>query len=62
MAEINLQKLHTCSVNAIAVREWMVVIGPPGCGKTTSVRMVAGLEDLSENDFVTCFNLGAIKG
>ena len=26
----------------------MVLVGPSGCGKTTALRMVAGLEDISE--------------
>src|SRR5207237_5712687 len=26
----------------------MVLVGPSGCGKTTALRMVAGLEDVSE--------------
>ncbi|WP_217914503.1 ABC transporter ATP-binding protein [Miltoncostaea marina] len=29
-------------------REFMVLVGPSGCGKTTALRMVAGLEDISE--------------
>src|SRR5438552_16834525 len=28
--------------------EFMVHVGPSGCGKTTALRMVAGLEDISE--------------
>jgi multiple sugar transport system ATP-binding protein len=28
--------------------ELMVLVGPSGCGKTTALRMVAGLEDISE--------------
>jgi len=28
--------------------EFMVLVGPSGCGKTTALRMVAGLEDISE--------------
>src|ERR1035437_4678513 len=28
--------------------EFMVFVGPSGCGKTTSLRMVAGLEDITE--------------
>jgi len=28
--------------------EFMVFVGPSGCGKTTSLRMIAGLEDISE--------------
>ena len=28
--------------------EFMVLVGPSGCGKTTALRMVAGLEKISE--------------
>jgi multiple sugar transport system ATP-binding protein len=30
--------------------EFLVLVGPSGCGKTTALRMVAGLEDISEGD------------
>jgi multiple sugar transport system ATP-binding protein len=33
---------------AIADGEFMVLVGPSGCGKTTALRMVAGLEEISE--------------
>jgi len=33
---------------AIAEGEFMVFVGPSGCGKTTALRMVAGLEEISE--------------
>jgi multiple sugar transport system ATP-binding protein len=33
---------------AIEDGEFMVLVGPSGCGKTTALRMVAGLEDISE--------------
>src|SRR5450756_2550394 len=29
--------------------EFMVFVGPSGCGKTTSLRMIAGLEDITES-------------
>src|SRR5579862_3353819 len=29
-------------------REFMVLVGPSGCGKTTSLRMIAGLEEISD--------------
>lgn len=29
-------------------KEFIVLVGPSGCGKTTTLRMVAGLEDISE--------------
>jgi len=32
---------------AIADGEFMVLVGPSGCGKTTSLRMIAGLEDIT---------------
>jgi multiple sugar transport system ATP-binding protein len=32
----------------VADGEFMVLVGPSGCGKTTTLRMVAGLEDISE--------------
>src|ERR671939_444524 len=30
--------------------ELMILVGPSGCGKTTALRMIAGLEDISEGD------------
>jgi multiple sugar transport system ATP-binding protein len=33
---------------AIGDGEFMVLVGPSGCGKTTALRMVAGLEEISE--------------
>src|ERR1700709_148710 len=42
----------TRAVNAIDLDisdgEFMVLVGPSGCGKTTALRMVAGLEEISE--------------
>jgi multiple sugar transport system ATP-binding protein len=42
----------TRAVNALNLvvedGEFMVLVGPSGCGKTTALRMVAGLEDISE--------------
>ena len=34
----------------IADGELMVLVGPSGCGKTTALRMVAGLEQITEGD------------
>ncbi len=31
-------------------KEFLVLVGPSGCGKSTCLRMVAGLEDVSEGD------------
>ena len=33
---------------SVADGELLVLVGPSGCGKTTALRMVAGLEDISE--------------
>jgi multiple sugar transport system ATP-binding protein len=30
--------------------EFMILVGPSGCGKSTALRMVAGLEDISEGE------------
>lgn len=32
----------------IADREFLVLLGPSGCGKTTTMRMIAGLEDVTD--------------
>src|SRR5438876_8044969 len=34
----------------IADREFVVLVGPSGCGKTTTLRMVAGLEEISRGN------------
>jgi multiple sugar transport system ATP-binding protein len=34
----------------VADKEFLVLVGPSGCGKTTALRMVAGLEDISEGE------------
>src|SRR3954449_1259312 len=34
----------------IADGELLVLVGPSGCGKSTALRMIAGLEDISEGD------------
>ncbi len=31
-------------------KEFIVLVGPSGCGKTTTLRMIAGLEEISEGD------------
>jgi len=33
-------------------KEFIVLVGPSGCGKTTTLRMVAGLEDISGGDIL----------
>jgi multiple sugar transport system ATP-binding protein len=39
--------VHDVSLEA-RDQEFLVLVGPSGCGKTTTLRMVAGLEDISE--------------
>src|SRR6202050_124272 len=57
MASVQLQKITKIypggvkAVDAIdlhiADQEFVVLVGPSGCGKTTTLRMVAGLEDIT---------------
>ena len=57
MADVQLQeltKIYPGGVRAvdridltIADREFVVLVGPSGCGKTTTLRMIAGLEEIS---------------
>src|SRR3954470_13694802 len=35
---------------AIGDGEFMILVGPSGCGKSTALRMIAGLEDISEGE------------
>ncbi|MGZ4242220.1 MAG: ABC transporter ATP-binding protein, partial [Actinomycetota bacterium] len=58
MAEIRLEnvaKVYADGTRAVTTfnleikdGEFMVLVGPSGCGKTTVLRMVAGLEHISE--------------
>jgi len=34
----------------IANKEFMVIVGPSGCGKTTTLRMIAGLEEITKGN------------
>jgi multiple sugar transport system ATP-binding protein len=62
MAEITLEKLTkvygdgTRAVSAldleIADGEFVVLVGPSGCGKTSALRMIAGLEPITEGRVV----------
>jgi ABC-type sugar transport system ATPase subunit len=42
------------AVNALSLDipdgDFMVFVGPSGCGKSTALRMVAGLEDITEGE------------
>ncbi len=57
MAEVVLESIYKRFGNVTAVRdfnltiadeEFMVFVGPSGCGKTTTLRMIAGLEEISD--------------
>ncbi|MFK7853313.1 MAG: ABC transporter ATP-binding protein [Granulosicoccus sp.] len=59
MAEIQLRNLSKRWGSFVGVhnfdltirdREFLVLLGPSGCGKTTTMRMIAGLEDVSDGD------------
>ena len=59
MAKVLMEKLskHYGEVKAvkdldleIPDKEFVVLVGPSGCGKTTTLRMVAGLEDITAGD------------
>jgi len=59
MAQVSLQSLTKKFDEVVAVsdvnlkiddQEFVVLVGPSGCGKTTTLRMVAGLEEITEGD------------
>src|SRR5919197_4884758 len=61
MAQVTLREVNKLydSVHAvknvnlrIRDREFVVLVGPSGCGKTTTLRMVAGLEEISSGDIL----------
>src|ERR671915_618092 len=62
MAEIELQKVTkrypdgTEAVKAVDLEigdgEFMILVGPSGCGKSTALRMIAGLEDITEGELI----------
>ncbi|MCH8259782.1 MAG: ABC transporter ATP-binding protein, partial [Planctomycetes bacterium] len=57
MAEVRLESItkvypgKVVAVNDLSLDirdgELLVLVGPSGCGKTTTLRMIAGLEELS---------------
>ncbi|MDA9930356.1 ABC transporter ATP-binding protein [Alphaproteobacteria bacterium] len=61
MASISLKNLTKRWGDFIAVdtfdldikdQEFLVLLGPSGCGKTTTMRMIAGLEEITEGDIL----------
>jgi len=61
MAEVRLVDIEKRYGNFLAVSkqsltihdgEFLVLLGPSGCGKTTTMRMIAGLEDITSGDIM----------
>ncbi|SPH20447.1 sn-glycerol-3-phosphate import ATP-binding protein UgpC [Ascidiaceihabitans donghaensis] len=61
MAEIQLRNLSKRWGSFVGVQnfdltigneEFLVLLGPSGCGKTTTMRMIAGLEDITEGEII----------
>ncbi|HET8628635.1 MAG TPA: ABC transporter ATP-binding protein [Thermomicrobiales bacterium] len=59
MAQVRLQNIRKQFLNVVAVddvslaiqeREFLTLVGPSGCGKTTTLRMIAGLEQLTSGE------------
>ena len=60
MAEVNLKgicKVYPGDVTAvqdfnlkIEDKEFIILVGPSGCGKTTTLRMIAGLEEITQGE------------
>ena len=59
MPEIRLENLIKCygavqvlhGINlSMAENEFTALVGPSGCGKSTTLRMIAGLETVSEGE------------
>lgn len=55
----NINKIYDNNVQAvfdfnleIKDKEFVVFVGPSGCGKTTTLRMIAGLEDISSGELL----------
>ena len=46
-----VEVLHSVNVD-IADGEFVILVGPSGCGKTTLLRMIAGLEDISDGEIL----------
>ena len=45
----NIRAVDSLSLD-IADGEFLVLVGPSGCGKSTALRMIAGLEEISDGE------------
>lgn len=61
MAQVTLRNIYKRFDKVVAVnnlsldihdKEFMVFVGPSGCGKTTTMRMVAGLEEITDGEIL----------
>ncbi|MEQ1689375.1 MAG: sn-glycerol-3-phosphate ABC transporter ATP-binding protein UgpC [Sphingopyxis sp.] len=61
MAEVSIRKVVKKYDEVLAVRgidldikdqEFVVLVGPSGCGKTTTLRMIAGLEEITDGEIL----------
>jgi multiple sugar transport system ATP-binding protein len=59
MADVTLERIEKRFGEVLAVRgidltvkdqEFVILVGPSGCGKTTTLRMIAGLEEVTSGD------------
>lgn len=60
MAEVKLENISKIYDNVVIAvkdvsfivedKEFVVIVGPSGCGKTTTLRMIAGLEDITKGN------------
>src|SRR4026209_1248814 len=59
MAQVNLRQVvknydatpAVCGIDLdIPDKEFVVLVGPSGCGKTTTLRMIAGLEEITDGE------------
>src|SRR5690349_24520946 len=59
MAQVTLRKVEkkyeetpaVCGIDLdIPDKEFVVLVGPSGCGKTTTLRMIAGLEEITSGE------------
>ncbi|MEE9513387.1 MAG: ATP-binding cassette domain-containing protein, partial [Anaerolineales bacterium] len=61
MASVTYEKVSKHFGDVIAVntmdiqvkdKEFLVLVGPSGCGKTTALRLLAGLEEITEGEIL----------